>query len=144
MEDKEPEMSEKRDFTHLRERLLDEEQHLLQEIRNLETAIRTSEVGIDVDEGDPEVTEREKNVALLSALKDRLESVRAALRAMDKGTYGICERCGAEIPIERLEIYPDASLCVKCQAEVERLVKRGMYRELETLSQRARRSLQLD
>ncbi len=137
-------MSEKRDFTHLRERLLDEEQHLLQEIRNLETAIRTSEVGIDVDEGDPEVTEREKNVALLSALKDRLESVRAALRAMDKGTYGICERCGAEIPIERLEIYPDASLCVKCQAEVERLVKRGMYRELETLSQRARRSLQLD
>ena len=137
-------MSEKRDFTHLRDRLLDEEQHLLQEIRNLETAIRTSEVGIDVDEGDPEVTEREKNVALLSALKDRLESVRAALRAMDKGTYGICERCGAEIPIERLEIYPDASLCVKCQAEVERLVKRGMYRELETLSQRARRSLQLD
>jgi len=137
-------MSETRDFTHLRKRLLDEEQKLLHEIENLETAIRTSEVGIDIDEGDPEVTEREKNVALLNALKDRLESVRAALRAMDKGTYGICERCGAEIPIERLEIYPDASLCVKCQAEVERLVKRGMYRELENLSQRARRSLQLD
>ncbi len=137
-------MGETRDFSHLRQRLLEEEEKLLHEIENLESAVRTSEVEIDLDEGDPEVIEREKNIALITALKDRLESVRAALRAMEKGTYGICERCGAEIPIERLEIYPDASLCVKCQAEVERLVKRGMYRELESLSQRARRSLQLD
>ncbi len=88
--------------------------------------------------------EREKNVVLLGTLKDRLDSVRYALRAMDRGTYGICERCGAEIPIERLEIYPDATLCVKCQAEVEQLIKRGMYKELERLSERARRSLQLE
>ncbi len=137
-------MAEKRDFSKLRKRLLEEEQRLLEEIEHLSAAVRSGEVEIEVDEGDPEITEREKNVAILSTLQARLESVRSALRSMDKGTYGICERCGAEIPIERLEIYPDATLCVKCQAEVERLVKRGMYRELERLSERARRSFQLD
>ncbi len=137
-------MTQGRDFSALREKLLEEEQSLLREIEHLGAAVRSGEVEIEVEEGDPEITEREKNIALLSALQGRLESVRAALRAMDKGTYGVCERCGSEIPLERLEIYPDASLCVKCQAEVERLVKRGMYRELERLSERARRSLQLE
>lgn len=30
-----------------------------------------------------------------------------------------CERCGAEIPAERLEIFPDTTLCVKCQSAGE-------------------------
>ncbi len=137
-------MSEQRDFSKLRERLLEEERNLLHEIATLDAAVRGGEVDIELEEGDPELMEREKNVALLTTLRNRLESVRAALRAMEHGTYGICERCGAEIPIERLEIYPDTSLCVKCQAEVERLIRRGMYRELEQLSERVRRSLQLE
>ncbi len=137
-------MSEARDYTKLKERLLEEERQLLHEIAMLDAAVRTGEVDVEVEEGDPELMEREKNVALLSTLKRRLESVRAALRAMEHGTYGVCERCGAEIPLERLEIYPDTSLCVKCQAEVERLVRRGMYQELEQLSERVRRSLRLE
>lgn len=137
-------MNEKRDFSKLRDLLREEEQQLLREIESLGAIVRTGEVEVEIEEGDPEVVEREKNVALLSALQNRLASVRAALQAMEKGTYGICERCGAEIPFERLEVYPDASLCVKCQAEVERLVKLGQYRELRQLSERARRFLQLE
>ncbi len=137
-------MTEKRDFSKLREKLLEEEQQLLREIEHLSAQVRTGEVEIEIEEGDPEVIEREKNVALLSALESRLASVRSALLAMEKGTYGICERCGQEIPIERLEVYPDASLCVKCQSEVERLVRMGRHRELSQLSERARRFLQLE
>ncbi len=137
-------MNETRDFSKLREMLLEEEEQLLHEIENLSAQVRTGEVEIEIEEGDPEVIEREKNVALLVALENRLASVRSALQAMERGTYGICERCGQEIPIERLEVYPDASLCVKCQAEVERLVKMGRHRELSQLSERARRFLQLE
>ncbi len=137
-------MDKTRDFSKLRELLLQEEQQLMREIENIGAVVRTGEVEVEIEEGDPEVIEREKNVALLTALQNRLASVRAALVAMEKGTYGICERCGAEIPIERLEVYPDASLCVKCQAEVERLVKLGRHRELVQLSERARRFLQLE
>lgn len=30
-----------------------------------------------------------------------------------------CERCGAQIPAERLEVFPDTNVCVKCQSTGE-------------------------
>ena len=36
-----------------------------------------------------------------------------------------CERCGYEIGAERLKAVPDTTLCVKCKAETEKLIKRG-------------------
>ena len=38
----------------------------------------------------------------------------AALERIDRGTYGICERCGQPIPAGRLEVIPYARTCVKC------------------------------
>ena len=29
-----------------------------------------------------------------------------------------CERCGVEIPVERIEVLPDTRLCVKCSSEM--------------------------
>jgi len=84
------------------------------------------EVDIDAEEGDPDLFEREKNLALLNTLERRLEQTISALRAIDKGLYGVCERCGQPIDPARLEVKPDATLCLKCQQEVERLVRRGL------------------
>lgn len=39
---------------------------------------------------------------------------RDALRRLDDGTYGICARCAAPIPYERLEAIPHARLCIRC------------------------------
>jgi DnaK suppressor protein len=44
---------------------------------------------------------------------------------IEKGEYGICTRCGKPIEPERLEIKPDATLCIECQREVERLNRRN-------------------
>src|SRR3954453_2749783 len=41
-----------------------------------------------------------------------LGEIDAALARIDAGTYGVCERCGKEIPPERLEAHPWASLCI--------------------------------
>lgn len=41
--------------------------------------------------------------------------VEAAMRARDRGSYGICQRCGRKIPPERLQARPEATLCVDCQ-----------------------------
>ncbi len=108
-----------------RGRLLEEQERISGAIERLREALKT-EVDTDADEGDPDLIEREKNVALLSQLEKKLEGVHAALRSIDKGKYGICERCGKEIAAERLEVRPDATLCVSCQAEVEKLIRRGM------------------
>ncbi len=107
-----------------RQRLADEQVRITGAIERLREALK-GEVDVDLDEGDPDLIEREKNVALLSQLEKKLEGVYAALRSIDKGKYGICERCGKDIPPERLEIRPDATLCVTCQVEVEKLIRRG-------------------
>jgi DnaK suppressor protein len=38
--------------------------------------------------------------------------------------FGLCEECGNPIPKERLLIMPEATLCVPCQREIEKLDQR--------------------
>jgi DnaK suppressor protein len=52
-----------------------------------------------------------------------LPFIRAALDRIDRGTYGICDECGEEIPRERLVVVPAAIRCAPCQSERE--VRRG-------------------
>lgn len=49
-----------------------------------------------------------------------LSAIDAALKRMDEGSYGTCTNCGREIPAERLEAYPWASLCIDCKRQSER------------------------
>ena len=107
-----------------KENLLKERDQLLDELKNLREYMQT-EVNIEPDEGDAEIFEREKNSALIAVLEDRLHNINTALASMEKGLYGTCERCGEPIEPERLEFKPDATLCVNCQREVEKLRKRG-------------------
>lgn len=107
-----------------KKRLLSEEQQVLDELTHLRE-LMLDEVDIDPDEGDAEITEREKNAALIAVLESKLQDIQAALRSIEKGHYGICARCDNPIEPGRLEVKPDATLCVSCQAEVERLSRRG-------------------
>ena len=107
-----------------RARLESEREKTLGELARLRELLK-SEVEVDLDEGDPELYEREKNLAFVQTLERKLESIERALRLMEKGTYGICERCGEMIDPARLEILPDTTLCLKCKSELERLAKRG-------------------
>lgn len=63
--------------------------------------------------------EREKDQGLLENLKDQLHLVDQALERIDQGTYGICRQCRQPISPERLEVLPQASLCVRCKLEEE-------------------------
>lgn len=42
-----------------------------------------------------------------------------ALLRIDEGTYGVCARCGKDIPERRLEVMPTARYDAECQAAVE-------------------------
>ena len=59
--------------------------------------------------------ERNKVLALIQGLRERLHDVDLALAKMDKGDFGICERCGEPIGKERLEALPYARLCMSCK-----------------------------
>ena len=86
-----------------------------------------TEVDGDVDEGDPNFAEREKVMALVRGLRRKLESIEKALRQAQQGQYGICERCGEAIDPARLEVVPEATLCVRCKTLVERRRRMGQH-----------------
>ena len=48
-----------------------------------------------------------------------ISSVKRALARVEAGTYGECVRCGAEIAPARLEVRPEAALCIECAREQE-------------------------
>ncbi|RXI98084.1 hypothetical protein DS745_17200 [Anaerobacillus alkaliphilus] len=63
--------------------------------------------------------EREKDLALFEHIHQEYEDVLAALDRMEKGTYGICEVSGNEIPFERLQALPTARTTIEFSKEKE-------------------------
>ena len=48
-----------------------------------------------------------------------VNDIDAALRAIDDGTFGVCQNCGSRIGKARLRAQPFAKYCVPCQSEME-------------------------
>ena len=44
-----------------------------------------------------------------------MAEIDAALARVEAGTYGVCEACGKAIAKARLEVVPEATLCVNCK-----------------------------
>jgi DnaK suppressor protein len=51
-----------------------------------------------------------------ASLARTIEEIDAALHRIERGTYGRCTSCDADIPEERLELRPFAGTCVACTA----------------------------
>jgi DnaK suppressor protein len=62
-----------------------------------------------------EVEEYEAKLPLEHTLELRLRDVGLALKKIEKGKYGVCEKCKKPIEVERLSIYPEARMCLKCK-----------------------------
>lgn len=97
---------------------------------NLDQDVR---LGFEVlqDNGDKSVDEHLKyiNAKIIDSRSESLEQIEDALAKIEEGTYGICEECGGEIPVERLAVVLCATHCVACQSEVDRKKKEGQLRE---------------
>ncbi len=59
----------------------------------------------------------ETEAGLIERCEYRLKAIDAALSRLERGRYGICEKCKEEIPIERLKAVPFAAYCIDCQSE---------------------------
>lgn len=111
----------KKDLERFRERLLSQKQQIMESAKK----IRTEELNVSRDDlaDQVDLASAELNQSLLLRLKDReravIPKIDKALSLIDKGEYGICEGCGGEIGISRLEVRPFAVLCIKCKEEEE-------------------------
>jgi DnaK suppressor protein len=68
-----------------------------------------------LEEAADEVEEYSNLLPVEHSLELKLEKVNLALEKIEKGTYGICDKCGKKISAERLEVHPEANVCVKCE-----------------------------
>jgi len=65
------------------------------------------------------IAERELAITQLDQQSQATVEIKAALKRIDKGTYGICEECDEPIAQRRLDAVPFARLCVACQQDFE-------------------------
>jgi len=63
-----------------------------------------------------ELEEYESLLPVEHVLELKLRDIDSALEKIKKEKYGICEKCGKEIDIERLKTIPEARFCLKCKA----------------------------
>lgn len=69
-------------------------------------------IGDRVDENATEVEMFADNLAVEDTLENQIKDINEALARMEAGTYGVCEKTGRDIPVERLEAYPAARTVV--------------------------------
>jgi DnaK suppressor protein len=78
------------------------------------------------DLGDQATAETDRNFMLrLRGREQRLlKKIEEAIERIDGGTFGICDDCGNEIDIKRLDARPVTTMCIECktlQEEEEKL-----------------------
>ena len=118
---------------HIAKKLLKEfQEKLLADAVNLKKQIeelKKSDPFADPDHAtdnaavDTDVREQVGHDTIEAEIKDlqrRLQDIEIAVQKIRKGKYGMCERCGKEIPLPRLKILSEARYCVDCEQKLRR------------------------
>lgn len=64
-----------------------------------------------------ELFDVEHQMGLKSQQEHEIKDIDHAINKIKDGTYGACESCGKEIDSKRLELLPQARLCIECAKE---------------------------
>ena len=112
----------KAEIDDLRTRLLDEHAELQEQLATIEDGTfattqsdLSGDVGLDDESADAgsATFEREKDLSIENNVRDLMQKIDRALKRIDDGTYGICERCGKPIEKARIKALPYVDLCIK-------------------------------
>ena len=96
---------------------------ILEQIANLESIIPQLQAGAKPVEPDVSlgritrmeaINEKSVKEANLNKSKRRLVLLQKTLLKLDDDNFGICARCGEEIPFKRLAIMPESIVCMDC------------------------------
>jgi len=105
----------------IKKKLLKQRQDLLSEAeQTLNSKISTEKESFP-DPTDQAVAELDNNFLLRLRGREQklLKKIDEAISRIDGGTYGVCEECGGQISIKRLEARPVTTLCIECKTRQE-------------------------
>lgn len=111
----------KTQIAHYRKKLLEKRRQLEEEVGRSALYGKGQEDDSIKDLGDQATTAYTREFLFELGNGDRrlLKEVLEALRKLDEGGFGACERCGEVIAERRLEALPFARYCIDCQRLVE-------------------------
>ncbi len=77
------------------------------------------------DPNDRATLESDRNFVLRIRDRERklITKIKKALERIDDETFGICEECGEDISVRRLQARPVTTLCINCKEEQEKMEK---------------------
>lgn len=96
----------------------------LVELNHFRDDLKTQFEPDDLDDAAADLIERDKTQALIFTLERKIENIDHAIKQAQEIGYGVCESCGNRIEPERLEIFPETTLCIDCKRESERMSRR--------------------
>jgi DnaK suppressor protein len=122
-----------------RRRLSSEYENLIKSINRNRLATEQIKLENTEDEGDLATISHDRELLYHLHESDfqRLRFIQEALKALERGQYGDCVRCGADINEKRLLAVPWTTLCIRCQEETEKdrnssnLVMAGLEEEMD-------------
>ena len=101
------------DIKAIRKRLESELEQRISQAEKIENRLRQP----GDQDWEEQATQRE-NDEVLESLDDlaahEIEQIKHAIRRIDEGQYGKCNRCGEAIASERLQALPYVTNCVSC------------------------------
>ena len=105
----------------VRRRLSSEYENLIKSINRSRLAAEEIKLENTDDEGDLATISHNRDVLynLHEGGFARLRFIQEAIKALDRGQYGECIRCGNDINEKRLEAVPWATMCIRCQEATE-------------------------
>ncbi|MBX6423963.1 RNA polymerase-binding protein DksA [Thermosulfurimonas sp. F29] len=111
-----------RKLEHFKNLLIEKKKKLLAEA---DRTFHALEGGAEHLADPTDIATMESDLGFELRLRDRerklIKKIDRALQKIEEGSYGICEACGEEIEEKRLEARPEATLCIRCKREQERM-----------------------
>jgi DnaK suppressor protein len=105
----------------IKKKLLKQREELLSEAENTLNSKISSEKESFPDPTDQAVAELDSNFTLRLRGREQklLKKIDEAIARIEGGTYGVCESCGEQISVKRLEARPVTTLCIECKTRQE-------------------------
>lgn len=114
----------KEEIEEFKKQLLDLKKHLSRVVQGVSEDVKSLEEykGYSQHQADEGTDDFGRTVSLEVSSKEVevIKQIDHALEKIEKGTYGICDISGKEIPKKRLEAIPYASMTIEAQQELEK------------------------
>ncbi len=110
----------KKDTQKFKKQLEEKRDDLLEVVKNKkERDLVDNEIGDEIDSASANA-EKELMFELTDNEKVMIDAIEAALRRIEKGSFGQCESCGGKISEPRVNALPWVRYCITCQSKAEK------------------------